>query len=224
MSETPELSAEAIRVLGCLMEKAITTPEYYPLTLNALTLACNQKSSRDPVTDYDDNEVLATLDSLREKGYVMRVDVAGSRVPKFRHRLQERWELNDATYAALCVLFLRGPQTPGQIRQRTDRLHSFVDTDAVENALNQLADRDEEPHVLVRELPRSAGFKEARWVHVFWQEAEMAADNPAERNSNASARETHISREELVQRVEVLEARLESLSQEFESFRKLFGE
>src|SRR5690606_6789127 len=139
-------------------------------------------------------------------------------------RLQERWELNDATYAALCVLFLRGPQTLGQIRQRTDRLHSFVDPDAVEDALNQLADRDEEPHTLVRELPRQPGVKEARWTHVFWQEAEMPADNVADRSSGASARETHISREELVQRVEVLEAKLESLSQEFESFRKLFGE
>src|SRR5690606_18467624 len=108
-----ELPAVEVRVLGALMEKAITTPEYYPLTLNSLTLACNQKSSRDPVTDYTEDEVFAALDSLRDRGYAMRVDQSGARAPKFRHQLGTRWELDERSLAILTVLFLRGAQTVG---------------------------------------------------------------------------------------------------------------
>jgi len=162
-----ELSAEAIRVLGSLMEKSRTTPESYPLTLNSLVLACNQKTSRDPVTDFDEEEVMAALDELREQGLAVRVDMAGSRTAKFRENAGQKWELSHAEYALLAVLFLRGPQTPGQLRQRTERLHAFGELHQVVECLRQMHEREEEPHVLVQEAGRPAGSKEMRYAHTF---------------------------------------------------------
>jgi uncharacterized protein len=135
------LSAIEARVLGSLMEKARTTPEAYPLTLNALVNACNQKTSRDPVSDYDDDEVMDALDSLRERRLVMRVDVAGSRTAKFRENASLEWQLERPEYALLATLLLRGPQTPGQLRQRSERLYPFGDLQQVTDLLAAMQQR-----------------------------------------------------------------------------------
>lgn len=147
------------------MEKAVTTPEYYPMTLNGLTHACNQKTSRDPVTDYDDDEILAGLDVLREEGLVLRVDSAGSRTAKFRQIIDNKWELSSAEYALLCVLLLRGAQTAGQLRARSERLHAFTDLTSVQDTLEAMAQRDIEPFQLVETLERLPGTKEIRYRH-----------------------------------------------------------
>jgi uncharacterized protein len=168
--ELPILNAEACRVLGCLIEKAVTTPEYYPLTLNSLVAACNQKTNREPVTQYDEDDVLEALDELRDMGLALRVDVAGSRVAKFRHRAESFFELKDEERAILCVLLLRGPQTAGEIRARTERLFSFRDLAQVEDSLRQMAkpaEDDEEGRSwpLLGALPRLPGRKEIRYQH-----------------------------------------------------------
>ena len=162
------LNAIEVRVLGALLEKEITTPEYYPLTANALVNACNQKSSRDPVVQYDEDTVLQALDSLREKGLTLRITGAGHRVEKFGHRLGETLNLGRRELALLCVLMLRGPQTVGELRQRTERLARFDSLAEVEQVLRLLASR-EDP--LARRLERAPGQKEARWVELFSGEA-----------------------------------------------------
>lgn len=203
------------------MEKAITTPEYYPLTLNSLTLACNQKTSRDPITSYDEDEVLYGLDQLRDKGFVLRVDVSGSRVPKFRHNLTDKWELDSPSYALLCVLFLRGAQTLGQLRQRTDRLYAFDSLNEVESTLESMTDREDDPQVLVQRLPRSPGTKEIRYQHAF-------ADLPEPVEGGETAAETVTAAPSgspisaLEKRVVELETQLQQLSQQFDEFRKQF--
>ncbi|MGC9452597.1 MAG: YceH family protein [Oceanipulchritudo sp.] len=158
-----ELSLVEIRVLGALMEKARTTPELYPLTLNSLVHASNQKTSREPVTDYDEEEVLGALDQLREKHLVMRVDMAGSRTAKFRENASEAWQLNREEYALLTILMLRGPQTPGQLRQRAERLYPFATLQQVVECLNAMQHREDEPHCLARPLERRSGTKEIRY-------------------------------------------------------------
>ena len=160
-----ELSSIEIRVLGALMEKARTTPDIYPLTLRALVSACNQKTSRDPLTDYDEEDVLAALDSLREKHLAMRVDMAGSRTAKFRENTSPQWNLEREEYALLATLLLRGPQTPGQLRQRSERLFSFAELSQVSDWLKRMQEREEEPHTLVQSLGREPGTKEIRYAH-----------------------------------------------------------
>ena len=131
------------RVLACLLEKEITTPEYYPMSLNALVNACNQKSNRDPVVSYDDDAVEEVLEALRAKGLAVRTTGAGSRVPKHSHRLGERLNLGRREMAILCELMLRGPQTVGELRNRADRMHPFDDLQEVELVLERLAAREE---------------------------------------------------------------------------------
>jgi uncharacterized protein YceH (UPF0502 family) len=158
------LSAIEARVLGALMEKARTTPEVYPLTLNSLVNACNQKTSRDPVTRYDEDEVTAALDSLREKRLAMRVDMAGSRTAKFRENAGQEWQLERPEYALLTILLLRGAQTPGQLRQRSERLFPFGDLQQVVDVLAKMRERDEEPTCLVQSMGRAPGTKEVRYA------------------------------------------------------------
>ena len=162
-----ELSPIDLRVLGSLMEKARTTPEVYPLTLNSLAHACNQKTSRDPVSNFDEDDILATLDDLRGKGLVMRVDMAGSRTAKFRENLTDQWLLSKEEFALLATMFLRGAQTPGQLRQRSDRLHPFGDLQQVNDCLQAMQNREEEPFCLVKSLERLPGTKEIRYNHIF---------------------------------------------------------
>ncbi len=151
------------RVLGALIEKEIATPDYYPLSLNALVNACNQKSNRHPVMNLDEGGVRQALDSLNQKNLAGAGGGADSRVTKFEHRLQEAFNFSRPEIAVLCVLLLRGPQTPGELRGRTERLHRFGDLDEVHLALERLMKR--EPP-LVKVLPRQPGTKEARYAHL----------------------------------------------------------
>ena len=151
------------RVLGCLLEKELATPQYYPLTLNALTAACNQTSNRDPVTSYGESDVAGAVSTLREKGVVRVVHSPSNRATKYRHVLEEVWGLDDAHRAVLAVLLLRGPQTIGELRARTERLAPFGSLHEVEEVVRLLGDR-EEP--LARLMARQPGQKEARVAHL----------------------------------------------------------
>lgn len=153
------LTAEEVRVLGCLIEKDLTTPEYYPLSLNALVNACNQKSSREPVVQYSDQLVEDAVESLRVKGLARVITGAGSRVAKYGHRLGEVMNLGRRELPLLAVLMLRGFQTLGELRGRTERMHDFADTDEVERVLEQMP-------TLVTRLPHMAGTKEPRYAHL----------------------------------------------------------
>jgi uncharacterized protein YceH (UPF0502 family) len=168
----PILNEIEVRILGCLIEKELTTPEYYPLTLNALTNACNQKSNRDPVLGLEDADVIRGLDSLRFKQFVV-VSSDGGRVPKYRHILSERLRLAPEELALLCELLVRGPQTVGELRTRAERMRSFSDLAAVEEVLGDLMTR-EQP--LVTRLPRQPGRKEARYAHLCAGEPEVAME------------------------------------------------
>ncbi len=164
-----------IRVLGCFIEKEMTTPDYYPLTLNALTTACNQKSNRDPVVAYDEPTVVRALDRLRHLGLAMQAG-SGGRVPRYRHSLVEKLHLENEELAALAELMLRGPQTVGEIRGRADRMHPFESLEEVERILQSLAER--EPAFVVR-LPRQPGRKECRYTHLLAGEPDLTAEEPA---------------------------------------------
>jgi uncharacterized protein YceH (UPF0502 family) len=161
-----DLSAEEIRVLGCLIEKERTTPAQYPLTTNALKLACNQRSNREPVVDYEDRTVDSAMLGLRERK-LARTVVSGSRMAKHRHVLNEAWDLDDEEVAVVCVLALRGPQTLGELRTRTDRMVEFSSLDHVERVLERLAARGEP---LVVNVGRRVGQKEERWAHLLAEE------------------------------------------------------
>lgn len=156
------------RVLGALIEKEMATPDYYPLTLNSLTLACNQKSNRQPVTSYSESEVMEGFDSLRRQGLVMP-SAASGRVPKYRHCLLEELHLQPEQAAIICVLLLRGPQTIGELRTRTERLHAFADLVSVESTL---ADLSGHQPPLVQKMNRQPGQKEARFQHLFGDAAQ----------------------------------------------------
>ena len=189
-------------MLGALLEKDIATPEYYPLTLNSLQNACNQKSSRDPVVNYDEDTVAQALELLQNRGLVTRISGAGHRVEKFSHRLGEKLNLGRRELALLCVLMLRGPQTVGELRGRTERMHDFADMDEVERVLESLGERN-----LV--APASRG----RWAQVFSGPAEVDAEIPAAPAAPRSA---------LEDRVAALERQVEELKQQFEVFRHQF--
>lgn len=200
------------RVLGALVEKQVTTPEYYPLTLNALTLACNQKNNRHPVTSYSETEVSAAVERLREKNLAYVFYGSTSRVPKYKHVMPEVLHLNAAELALMCVLMLRGPQTPGELRGNAARLHEFAGLDEIEQTLNALISRDEDP--LVVRLPRQPGQKEVRFAHLL--SGEVQFDAVAESVPRVSQREA------LEQKVDRLAAEVESLRQQFEQFKKQF--
>ena len=136
------LSAPELRVLGCLLEKQRTTPDAYPLSLNALRLACNQSTNRDPVVDYDEATMRDALHRLERRGYTRLASGAGSRAPKYRHLLDEALPLDEGERALMCVLMLRGPQTPGELKQRAERMHAFADLAAVHETLDRLVERE----------------------------------------------------------------------------------
>lgn len=158
----PELTPVEARVLGCLIEKDLTTPEYYPLSLNALMNACNQKSSREPVVSYSEPTVDEASQSLRAKGLVLVH--SGSRAVKYSHRLSEKFNFGRRELPLLGVLLLRGPQTLGELRTRTERMHDFSDLEEVERVLQQLAERGD--GAIVKRLPAQPGMKEQRWAHL----------------------------------------------------------
>lgn len=208
-----DLEPEEVRVLGCLIEKEATTPDVYPLTLNSLRLACNQSSSRSPIVSYDDATVQGALQTLRERGLTRIVHSVHNRATKYRHVLDEQLRLDERELAVIGVLLLRGPQTVGELRSRTERMASFDSLGDVEQTLERLAAR-EEP--LVRRLERLAGQKDPRWVHLLGGEpdlSELAASAPAPSRASAAVRDDGRV-DELEARVASLEARLASLEEE----------
>lgn len=160
----PQLGAEEIRVLGALMEKSRTTPEYYPMTLNGLTAACNQKTSRNPVVNYDEQTVALCLDRLKRKNLVSTVTGGTSRVVKYKHNIAVNYEFAPDEIAVLCLLFLRGPLTPGEINSNSGRLYEFEGLAEVHSVLEKLATA---PVPFVKQLERQPGQKEARFMHLF---------------------------------------------------------
>jgi uncharacterized protein YceH (UPF0502 family) len=203
------------RVLGSLIEKQVTTPEYYPLTLNALTLACNQKNNRHPVTSYTESQVADAVESLREKNLAYVYYGSTSRVPKYKHVVPEVMHLSPQETALMCVLMLRGAQTPGELRGNTSRLHEFSGLEEVEAVLNGLISHEPEP--LVVRLPRQPGQKEVRFAHLLSGEIDVEAlASEPERPSRQSGVER------LEQKVDALTAEIERLKDQFEQFRKQF--
>jgi hypothetical protein len=207
-----ELDPVEVRILGALMEKQLSTPEYYPLTLNALVAAANQKSNRDPVMEVGDADVQRALDRLQDEKLVWRV--MGGRAVRYDHNLDVLWRIDRREKALLTLLLLRGPQTPGELRGRSDRLHSFDSVAEVESLLKEMAQQHEP---LVRELPRRPGQKESRW-------AQLAGGAVSEPEAAAEpAAPHHASGEPLSARVQRLEEHVAALTEELRALRQQLG-
>jgi len=212
------LSPVEARVLGALIEKDITTPDYYPLSLNALVNACNQKNNRDPVMNLDENTVRDALYSLQEKRLAGPASGADSRVTKYEHRAQEVFNFTRAETAIICVLLLRGPQTPGELRGRTERMHRFEELSDVQSTLQKLMQRDPG---LVKMLPRQPGTKESRYAHLLSGDVEgSAAPMEAATSAASSDGDERIAR--LENELADLRREFGELKQQVESFRKQF--
>jgi uncharacterized protein len=216
------LSEIEVRVLGSLVEKQLTTPEYYPLTLHALTVACNQKNNRNPVTTYDENTVAQALESLREKNLTYVFHGSSSRVPKYKHVMTEVMHLNPPELAVVGALMLRGPQTVGELRGSASRFHTFGGLEEVEETLNVLISKEPEP-MAVR-LPRQPGQKDARYVHLLSgpPSAELLQEVEAHSRTSQPRRGELEKVERLEQEVEVLKAEFRSLQEQFQQFKKQF--
>jgi uncharacterized protein YceH (UPF0502 family) len=216
------LNEVEVRVLGSLVEKQLTTPEYYPLTLNALTNACNQKSNRDPVVSFNEPMVTQAIESLREKNLVYVFYGSTSRVPKYKHMMPEVLRLDPREVALLCVLMLRGPQTLGELKERAGRLAEFPSLGEVEETLNALGAKESEP--LVLKLPRQPGQKEARYVHLLAGDvsADYAVEEASSENRSASNRAGGGRVGVLETEVEALKAEVAELRQRLEDFIKQF--
>ncbi len=213
MESLDELQMNAVeaRVIGALMEKESTTPDYYPLSLNALVNACNQKSNREPVMELDENTVRDALESLREKRLAGPTSSADSRVTKYEHRIQEIFNFTRGESALICVLLLRGPQTPGELRGRTERIHRFEELSDVQSTLHRLMQRIPP---LVAVLPRQPGTKEARYTHLFSGNVENAAGALPPMHPPAPS--------DLEEEVRALRTEVDELKRQFAEFRKQF--
>lgn len=212
------LNAAEARVLGALVEKDITTPDYYPLSLNALINACNQKNNREPVTNFDEETVRLALRNLSDKRLAGPAGGADGRVTKYEHRLQEVFNFTRPETAILCVLLLRGPQTPGELRGRTERMHRFEDLDEVLSGLQQLM-RREPP--LAKALGRRPGTKEIRYAHLLSGDVE-AWEPPAETASSGNVTEENERVAHLEEQVAMLRGEVAELKQQMAEFRKQF--
>lgn len=212
-----ELSETEARVVGCLVEKQLTTPEYYPLTLNALVAACNQKTNREPIVNYDEQTVERALESLREKNLVYIFYGSSSRVPKYKHMLPQVFELDEREVAVVSVLMLRGAQTIGELNQRTSRLYEFSGLNEISETLDGLAKRDEP---LVVKLERQIGQKEARYAHLLSGAIDMEAMSNLREASSSQTRNDRIA--ELEREIENLRSEFNLFRQEFEDFKKQF--
>jgi len=213
------LSDVEARVLGALVEKEITTPEYYPLSLNALINACNQKSNREPVMNLDEDAVRSAIRSLNDQGLTRFASTADSRVGKHEHRLNETFNFHRHEIALLCVLLLRGPQTPGELRTRTERMYAFEDLESVQNALNLLAKRDPP---LVKVLPRQPGTKESRYAHLLSRVEETTALAQANGDCPVSAAAKNDRIAALEEEIGELRTDVAELKEQFARFRKQF--
>lgn len=204
----PLLDSTELRVLGVLMEKSKTTPEYYPMTINAITIACNQKTSRKPVVQYDEQTVVLTLDVLKRKGLISTATGGSSRSIKYKHNFAIMFPVLPQDVAIICLLILRGPQTPGELNTNSGRLYEFESLEEVQTVLERLAD-PEMPYVL--QLPRRAGQKETRYAHLLGGQPDFDAEEFQEdRNSTKSPSE--------------LESRLAKVEQELAELRKAFDQ
>ncbi|MEN8255913.1 MAG: YceH family protein [Verrucomicrobiota bacterium] len=208
-----ELTPIEVRVLGCLIEKEIATPDYYPLTLNALVNACNQKSNRQPVMALDENTAMRALDDLRMTHQLaIEVTSTESRVAKYKHCLPNRWNFSPAKTAILCELFLRGPQTPGDLRAHASRLHPLADRNEVEEILQGLATREDGPFVV--KLPREPGKREQRWAHLFSGEPELATEPELPQEAKVGGSD----------QIQALEIEVVALRQELDELKASFAE
>lgn len=206
-----ELDAVELRILGALMEKQMATPEYYPLTVNALVAACNQKSNREPVMELSESEVQRALDRLQDEKLVWKV--MGGRAVRYDHNLDLQWQLDRRSKALLTLLFLRGAQTAGELRGRSDRLHEFESIGEVEETLQWMS---QPPAPFARELPRRPGQKEARWTHLLGGAVAEAEPEPAHAASSTG--------EPLSVRVARLEEQMAALAQEMRELKGKLGE
>ena len=218
------LSPVEARVVGALIEKEITTPEYYPLSLNALANACNQKSNRDPILHLEESEIRKALNHLESQSLVR--SVGDGRVTKFEHRLQDAFNFYRPEIAVVCELLLRGPQTPGELRSRASRMHAFEDLDSVNSALHRLEKR-EPPLVTI--LPRQPGTKEARYAHLFGDSPPVAPPKsvelpPAHREEESPGMQSSSTARigALEHEVAQLRSRIAELQSQFAAFRKQF--
>ncbi|MHB1348617.1 MAG: DUF480 domain-containing protein [Desulfobulbus sp.] len=211
-----ELNAVEARVLGCLLEKEMATPEYYPLSLNGLLNACNQKSNREPVVSYDEHAVAQALESLKDKRLVWRTDAA--RVPKYGQEADRKFSLEKRELAVLCLLLLRGPQTVGELRGRSERLYGFADLEEVGVTLEGLTEMG-----LIRKLPRQPGRKESRYAHLLAGEPENV--EPAAAAPEAAVLQVRAENERLAaleQEVDALRSELAELRSAFLEFKSQF--
>lgn len=212
-----ELNETEARVLGCLVEKELTTPDYYPLTLNALTNACNQKTNREPVTDYDEQTVERALETLSEKHLSYTLFAGASRTPKYKHRLPGVYELELPEVAVVCVLLLRGAQTLGELNQRTTRLYEFADLNEVNETVENLM-RPE--NLIVAKLTRQPGQKESRYAHLLSGEIDEENLSFPQKSSASGTQNERI--EKLESEMEELRGELNEFKQNFENFKKQF--
>ena len=189
-----QLGSIELRIIGCLIEKENTTPDQYPLSLNSLTLACNQKSNREPVLDLSENQVQKGIDSLNERGLIMEASGYGARVAKYKHRFCNtefsELQLNQKQIAIICLLFLRGPQTPGELRTRTQRLATFGNVVALEQELRIM---EEHTPPFVKQLKRELGKRESRFIHLFGSEQEIGSENSSQLDSIVEVESLHNS-------------------------------
>ena len=207
------------RVLGALLEKEITTPDYYPLSLNSLVNACSQKSNRDPVMNLDEGSVRDALRTLHDNSLARSVSAADSRVTKYEHRLQEAFNLDRREAALFCELLLRGPQTPGELRTRAERMHQFDDLSEAQSALQRLMNR--EPP-LVKVLARQPGTKESRYMHLLSDDAKPVSSAAGREVPAAPEQEKMDGLSRLSSEMAELRSDMADLKQQFAAFRKQF--
>jgi len=214
-----ELNENEARVLGALLEKEITTPDYYPLSLNSLVNACNQKSNREPVMNLDDDAVRDALRTLHDNSLARSVSAADSRVTKYEHRLQEAFNFDRREAALFCELLLRGPQTPGELRTRAERMHRFDDLSEAQSALQRLMNR--EPP-LVKVLARQPGTKESRYTHLLSGDAQPVSTGAGREVPAALERGKMDEFSRLSSEIAELRKDMADLKQQFAAFRKQF--
>lgn len=207
------LDDREIRILGCLIEKELTTPEYYPLSLNSLTNACNQKSNRNPMVSYEETLVQEALDRLQSKGLVRKTLTAGSRVDKYLHSLLDRFDLSKQEMALLCELMLRGPQTAGELRSRAERMSPFENLDKVEEVLQAMMDHDP---ALVFHMPRETGRKERRYIHLLSGSQNAAAADQSETDSSPAL--------SVDERLNMMQGNIEKLGNELNELKQAFAD
>ncbi|NCD71391.1 YceH family protein [Mucilaginibacter agri] len=211
MDQLPKLNNEEIRVLGSLMEKSRTTPDYYPMTLNALVAACNQKSARKPVVEYDDNTVITALDTLKRKGLISTATGGSSRAIKYKHNFAIVFPVIPSEVAVICLILLRGPQTPGEINTNSGRLYEFESLDDVQEALEKLSSGDL-PYLT--QLPKRPGQKEQRYMHLFGESLDFSEDGEIDVSTKPSVAGLEIRISELEEKLAAMQEKVDKLMQE----------